>query len=144
MDQMTLPELAKKMADIDIAVLTTRGADGGLAGRPMSNNGDVEYHGESYYFSDETTHTVSDIERDPKVGLAFQGSAKLFQGVQFYVFVEGTASLIREKSAFEAHWTKDLDRWFENGIDTPGIVLIKVAAERIKYWNGTKSGDVML
>ena len=144
MDQMTLPEIAKKMADIDIAVLTTRSADGGLAGRPMSNNGDVEYQGESYYFTDETTHTVSDIERDANVGLAFQGSAKLFQGVQFYVFVEGKASLVRDKTAFAAHWTKDLDRWFEDGIDTPGVVMIKVAAERIKYWNGTKSGDVTM
>ena len=144
MQSMSLADLSKKMRDIDFAMLSTISADGNVAARPMSNNGDVEYQGESFYFSEETTHTVSDIERDPKVGLAFQGSAKLFQGVQFYVFVEGTASLIREKSAFAAHWTKDLDRWFENGVDTPGIVLIKVKAERIKYWNGTKSGDVTI
>ena len=27
--------------------------------------------------------------------------------------VEGTAELIREKSAFQEHWTSDLDEWFE-------------------------------
>lgn len=144
MTDMTLAEIADKMKGIDIAVLTTLTEEGQFAGRPMSNNGDVAYDGDSYYFTDEHTHTVSDIERNANVGLAFQGSAKLFQGVQFYVFVEGKASLIRQRSAFEQHWTKDLDRWFENGIDTPGIVLIKVSALRIKYWNGTKSGDVSL
>ena len=141
---MTLSELADKMKGIDIAVLTTLTEEGQLAGRPMSNNGDVAYDGDSFYFTDESTHTVSDIERNANVGLAFQGSAKLFQGVQFYVFVEGKASLNRERAAFEAHWTKDLDRWFEDGIDTQGLVLIKVSALRIKYWNGTKSGDVTL
>jgi general stress protein 26 len=144
MAQMTLEELAGKMADIDIAVMTTRGADGGLAGRPMSNNSDVKYNGESYFFTYEQAHTVADIERDPNVGLAYQGSAKLFISNKFYVFVEGHAQLIREKSAFQAHWTPELDRWFENGIDTPGIVLIKVKADRIKYWDGMDSGDVTL
>ena len=144
MADMTLPDLAKKMAHIDIAVLTTRGADGGLAGRPMSNNGDVEYNGESYYFTEEDTHTVADIGRDAHVGLAFQGSPKLFQGVSFYVFVEGKATLVRDKAGFREHWTSDLDKWFEKGIDTPGIAMIKVTADRIKFWDGMKSGDVTL
>lgn len=37
MTQLTLPELAKKMAGIDFTLLQTH-ADGEIAGRPMSNN----------------------------------------------------------------------------------------------------------
>jgi general stress protein 26 len=73
--EMSLSELADKMAHIDIAILTTRMAGGQLAGRPMSNNGDVKYSGESYFFTYEDTHTVADIERDPNVGLAYQGGS---------------------------------------------------------------------
>jgi len=142
--EMRLSELADKMAGIDIAILTTRKAGGQLAGRPMSNNGDVNYTGESYFFTYEDTHTVSDIERDPNVGLAYQGSAKLFQNSKFFVFVEGKANLIRDKASLRDHWTPELDKWFESGIDSPNIVMIKVVAEDIKFWDGMKHGSVRL
>ena len=140
--EMSLAELADKMAGIDIAVLTTRKANGQLAGRPMSKNGDVKYNGESYFFTYEDAHTVEDFERDGNVGLAYQGSPKLFIGSKFYVFVEGTASLVRDKAVFKEHWTPELDKWFEGGIDAPEIVMIKVKAEQIKFWDGMKHGSV--
>jgi hypothetical protein len=69
--------------------------------------------------------------------------AKEMAGIDIAVLaVEGTAELIREKSAFQQHWTSDLDKWFDNGIDTPGIVLIKVKAQRITYWKGQEEGEV--
>jgi general stress protein 26 len=142
--EMSLQDLAEKMRHIDIAILTTRMAGGSLAGRPMSNNGDVDYDGVSYYFTYEDAHTVDDIERDANVGLAFQGSAKLFQSNKFYVFVEGKAELIRDRARFAEHWTPDLDKWFEHGINTPEIVLVKVTAARIKYWDGIEQGTVSL
>lgn len=136
MADKTLSEIAEKMRGIDIAFLTTTTEGGEPAGRPMSNNGEVDYDGDSYYFTYEDARTVSDIEDDPMVGLCFTGADG------FYLAVSGEAELIRDKAEFEAHWTPDLDKWFEDGIDTPGIVLIKVSAERIKYWDGEDSGDV--
>lgn len=53
MTDMTLSDLAKKMAGIDFAMLFTTTENGALAGRPMSNNGDVEYDGDSFYFTFE-------------------------------------------------------------------------------------------
>ena len=135
---MTLAQLAKKMQKIDIAMLSTHTDDGQIAGRPMSNNGEVEYDGDSFYFTFDSSRMVKDIERDAKVSLAFQGDKA------FSVAVEGTAELLRDKQEFAAHWTKDLDRWFEDGVDTKGLVLIKVHAERIKYWDGEDSGEVTL
>ncbi len=61
-----------------------------------------------------------------------------------YVAVEGTAELIRDKAAFRQHWTSDLDEWFEKGINTPGIVLIKVKAKRATYWQGREEGEIEL
>lgn len=141
---MTLDDLSKKMADIDFAMLSTRAENGAIAARPMSNNGDVEYDGDSWFFTYEEAHTVADIERDAKVGLSFQGSKSLLGKPPLFIAVEGTAELIRDKAAFAEHWTKDLDYWFEQGIDTPNIVLIKVHASRIHYWNGKDEGEILV
>ncbi|KQT85430.1 pyridoxamine 5'-phosphate oxidase family protein [Aurantimonas sp. Leaf443] len=144
MTQLTLSDISKAMADIDFAMLSTRTEGGAIAARPMSNNGDVAYDGDSFFFTYEAARTVADIERDPKVGLSFQGKAGLLGKPPMFIAVEGTAELIRDKAAFEAHWTKDLDYWFDKGIDTPGIVLVKVHAGRIHYWNGRDEGEIAL
>lgn len=142
MSDMTLSDLAEAMRDIDFAMLSTRTEGGDIAARPMSNNRDVSYDGDSFFFTYEEARTVSDIERNPKVGLSFQGKAGLLGKPPLFIAVEGTAELIRDKAQFEAHWNSDLDYWFEDGIETPGVVLIKVHADRIHYWNGRDEGDV--
>jgi general stress protein 26 len=45
-----LKELSRKMKKLDICLLTTQNGRGGLHSRPMSNNGDVAYDGNSYFF----------------------------------------------------------------------------------------------
>ncbi len=137
-NQKQISDIASKMRGIDIAILTTKAEDGEFAGRPMSNNGDVDYNGNSYYFTFEESHTVGEIERDPQVGLGFTGRDL------FYVSVAGKAELIRDKKEFKEHWTPELDRWFKDGAETPGVVMIKVRAHRMKYWDGMESGEVTL
>jgi len=139
---MTLHELSKKMQGIDFSMLFTRAANGAMAGRPMSNNGDVEYDGDSYFFTSEKSSMVQDIARDPIVALSLAGSKGLLGKPGLFIAVEGRAELIRDKSSFSKHWTKDLDRWFDQGVNTPGVVLIKVHAERIHYWEGEDTGEV--
>jgi len=139
----TIEDIAKTMAGIDIAILSTHTENGQIANRPMSNNGDVKYDGTSYYFTFEQARTVGDIKANPNVALGFAGKGGIFSGA-IYVAVEGRAELIRDKAAFEAHWAGDLDRWFTDGVDTPNIVLIKVKATRITYWDGEEEGEVKI
>ncbi len=138
----TLPELAHAMRDIDFAMLLTHSEGGEIAGRPMSNNAEVDYDGDSFYFSDGDTRTVRDIEGNPKVALSFQGNTSLLGKPGLMVAVEGRAELIRDKAVFAEHWTKDIDRWFAQGVDTPGLVLIKVHASRIHFWDGEDEGEL--
>ena len=126
MTEMTLAEISKKMRDIDFAILSTRTEGGAISGRPMSNNREVDFDGDAWFFTCDDTRTVADIIRDPRVGLGYQGKSGALGFKPFFVSVEGRAELIRDKASFAEHWTKDLDRWFEQGIDTPGLVLIKV------------------
>lgn len=141
MSKKSLAEIAKEMAGIDIAILSTHTEGGEIANRPMSNNGDVTYDGTSHYFTFEQARVVSDIERNPKVALGFSSASGIFSD-GIYVAVEGTAELIRDKAAFQQHWAADLDKWFDKGVDTPGIVLIKVKAARATYWKGSEEGEV--
>ncbi|MCG7364309.1 pyridoxamine 5'-phosphate oxidase family protein [Roseomonas sp. ACRSG] len=136
MPKLSLSDLSQKMREIDIAMLSTHAEDGSIASRPMSNNGQVEYKGDSYYFAMEDTHTVGEIRRNPKVSLTFQGSQA------FSVAVEGQAEIIQDKARFREHWTPDIDKWFPQGIDTPGLAMIKVHATRIHYWNGNEGGEI--
>jgi general stress protein 26 len=142
MQTMTLPDLAKKMRDIDIALLSTHTDGGAIAGRPMSNNRDVDDNGDSYYFTHEHTRMVEDIARDARVSLAFQGGKGLLGRPPLLVAVEGEAALIRDREQFKAHWNPDLERWFEDGVDTEGLVMIKVRATRIHYWDGEAEGEL--
>jgi general stress protein 26 len=139
---LTLPELAHKMKKIDFCMMVTKSADGAISNRPMSNNGDVDYDGDSFFFSYTDTAKVREITADRTVSLTFTAAPSLLGKPGIFVAVKGHASLIADKAVFEAHWTSDLDRWFPEGIDTPGIVMIKVHAETIQYWDGEDNGTI--
>lgn len=142
MTDRNLADLAKKMRDIDFAMLSTRTAGGAIGARPMSNNRDVSYDGDSYYFTYDNTLMVSDIRADPHVNLGFQGKAGLLGMRPFFVAVEGNADIIRDPDRFAEHWTKDLDRWFPRGVATEGLVMIHVRADRVHYWDGEDEGEI--
>ena len=144
MGDLTLADISEKMRDIDFAMLTTRTENGALASRPMSNNREVEFDGDSFFFTCDDARTVADIERDPLVGLGYQGKSGVLGLKPFFLSVEGKAELIKDKARFAEHWRKDLDAWFKQGIDTPGLTLIKVVAERLHYWDGYDSGEIAL
>lgn len=142
MTDLTLPDIAERLRDIDFAMLLTHSDNGTIAGRPMSNNGEVEYQGDSFYFSYDSARTIGDIEADPKVTLSFQAGKSLLGKPGIMIAIEGVASLIRDKAVFAEHWTSGLDRWFEQGVDTPGLILIQVHAGRVHYWDGEDEGEI--
>lgn len=144
MSDMTLQSLSKKMADIDFAMLITKTAAGEISARPMSNNGEVDFDGDSYYFTWEDSRMTDDIEKDPSVGLTFTGSKGLLGKPPLFVSVEGHAELVRDKARFAEHWTPELDHWFKDGIDTPGVTMIKVRAKRVHYWDGEDQGELVV
>ena len=140
----TLAQLAEMMKDIDFATLSTHSDGGTIAGRPMSNNRDVEYDGDNWYFACEDTRTVQDLRKNPQCGLSFHGKGGMLGMKPVFVHIEGTAELIKDKAQFEAHWNKDLEMWFKDGVDTPGLTLIKVRGVRAHYWDGEDQGEFRL
>ncbi|KYG65697.1 pyridoxamine 5'-phosphate oxidase [Bdellovibrio bacteriovorus] len=142
---MELKHVSEKLKDLDFCMLVTESSKSGeLAGRPMSNNRQVDYQGDSYFFSLESTTAVSDIQANPKVGLTFAEGKSLLGKPGAFIHVAGKGEIIKDKSLFKAHWTKDLDYWFEQGVETPGLVMIKVHASRIHLWNGKEEAEIKL
>jgi len=144
MAKLTLADLSKRMRDIDFVMLQTRAEGGEIAGRPMSNNQDVEYDGDSYFFLMQDSGTFQHIENDPRVNLALQGRKGLLGTPPLFISVEGKAEIILDKPAFAAHWTPDLERWWKQGIDTPGLAMIRVHASRLHYWDGEDEDEIVL
>jgi general stress protein 26 len=140
----TLENLAEMMKDIDFAMLSTHAENGTIAGRPMSNNREVAYDGDNWFFACEDTKLIADLRANPNVGLSFNGKSGLLGMKPTFIHLEGRAELIKDKAEFEAHWTKDLQIWFKQGVDTPGLVLIKVHGTRAHYWDGEDQGEVLL
>ena len=140
----SMQEVSDMMQEIDFCMLVSRAQDGSLAGRPMSNNQQVEYEGTSYYFSSDDTRMVDDIGRDASIGLTYRTPTGPDGRPGTFIHVEAEAKLIRDKEVFKEHWVEDLERWFTDGVNTPGLVLIEARAKRIHYWAGEDEGEVKL
>ena len=134
MIQKFLADIYKEMSKIDLCMLTSKTSRGDLRSRPMSNNGDVEYDGNSYFFTFKKSGKIRDITKDPFVCLNFTGKDDLF------IQVSGKARIINSKQVMAGHWVPSLNLWFEQGLDTPGVVMIIVKASKIRYWHKMDQG----
>jgi general stress protein 26 len=138
MAKTSLKEISKKMRRLDLCMMTTFTNRGMISSRPMSNNGDVKYDGNSYFFTTTEGHLVKDLKKNAHVNLAFTGPKKLF------LSVTGEARVIKDRATMQKHWVDELDNWFDNGVDSPDLVMITVKAKRIKYWQKEKEGEWVL
>ena len=135
----SIPQIAKMMRDLDFCMLTTRAEDGNLRSRPMSNNGEVEFDGDVWFFSAAESRKVSEIETDPFVALSYSDPERFL-----FISMSGEASIVRNVEKKQELWIEDLERWFEDGPESEDIVLIKVTPTVVDYWNGEENEEVTL
>lgn len=129
MKKASLKTVAQKMKKLDMCMLITQDGRNALHSRPMSNNGEVEYDGNSWFFTYEQSNKVKQIAQNPKVSLLFQTDKMMF--IECY----GKATIIKQRSVMEEKWMNELAQWFPKGLDTPGICMIKVNATRVHFWD---------
>ena len=135
MKQASIKTVAQKMKNLDLCMMVTQDDRNGLHSRPMSNNGKVEYDGDSWFFTYEDSNKVRQIEKHATVSLIFQTDDMLF--IECY----GRASIIRQKGIMADKWLDELNRWFPQGLETPGICMVKVSATRIQFWHKEEEGE---
>jgi len=138
-DSRAIGKVAKMMRDLDFCMLTTRDEEGSLHARPMSNNGEVEFDGDVWFFSDADSRKVREIEAEPRVELSYADTRSYR-----FISMSGEASVVRDAARKRELWMKELERWFDGGPESDAIVLIKVTPSRVEYWNGEDSGEIEL
>ena len=132
-------KVATLMADLDLCMLTTVARDGTLHSRPMSNNGEVEFDGSLWFFTDDATRKVQEIEQNPRVSVSFAAPDR-----GLWLALEGRAEIVRDDDLKEKLWLTELERWFAHGPDDDAVVLIRVRAERAEHWGSAGDGVVEL
>ena len=131
-----LRAVAERMRDLDICMLSTRDGDR-IATRPMSNNGQVDFDGESWFFAPRDSSMVRQIETEPSVGIGYSATES-----GTWIAMEAEAEIIDDERTKRERWFEELGRWFENGPDDPEVVLIRASATRVRAWGGEDDLDI--
>jgi general stress protein 26 len=131
----TVNELVK---DARIAMLTTMTADGRHVSRPMAVQ-DVEFDGDLWFFAYADSDLVSQTAANPQVNVSFSDSKQ-----HAWVSISGAAERTDDRAKAEELWNPMLKAWFPDGLDTPGLTLIKVHAETAEYWEAAHGKVVTL
>ena len=129
-----VPAIAEQLRRIDTCMLATRGDDGELHARPMSNNGEVEWDGSSWFFAPSDGRLVAELRRDPSTLATYRADDRFA-----WVALSGSASIVDDPRAKRERWLSELDRWFPNGPEDPNVTLIRVDATAAQWW--TEQGD---
>jgi general stress protein 26 len=129
-----LQKLRELVKDVDFCMLTTVDEGGDLHSRPMSSNGDIDQNGDIWFFTNSSSHKVSEITRLPKVNVSFADPEN-----QRYVSVSGSGELVRDQKKIEELWKPEFKIWFPKGKDDPEIALLRVSLEKAEYWDSPSS-----
>ncbi|HVF42190.1 MAG TPA: pyridoxamine 5'-phosphate oxidase family protein [Pyrinomonadaceae bacterium] len=129
-----LAKLREIVKAVDICMLTTVDEGGRLHSRPMSNNREIEFGGDLWFFTYGSSHKADEVGRVPKVNASFADVAS-----RQYASLTGRAEVVRDRAKIEELWQPQLKAWFPEGVDTPDIALLKVTVERAEYWDGSQS-----
>lgn len=136
--EMTKEDKLKKLREIvkavDICMLTTNDERGDPHSRPMSNNREIEFDGDLWFFTYGSSHKVDEVGRVPKVNASFADI-----DAQQYASLTGRVEVVRDRAKIEELWKPHLRAWFPEGVETPDIALLKVTVERAEYWDGSQS-----
>ncbi|MBQ0897679.1 pyridoxamine 5'-phosphate oxidase family protein [Micromonospora purpureochromogenes] len=121
-----------------ICMLTTIGVDGRMVSRPMGLQ-EAEFDGDLWFFAYADSPKVRQIRVNPEVNVAFSD-----QRHDAWVSVSGTAQESYDRAKAEQLWNPLLKTWFPDGLDTPGLTLIKVHANSAEYWDSPGGAVVNL
>jgi len=119
--------------DAQVAMLTTSTEDGRQVSRPMAVQ-EAEFDGDLWFFAYDDSAKVAQISAAPEVNVAFADTRR-----NAWTSITGRAEVVRDRTRAEDLWTPVLKAWFPDGLDTPGLTLIKVHADTAEYWDGPSS-----
>ncbi|MGE5105058.1 MAG: pyridoxamine 5'-phosphate oxidase family protein [Betaproteobacteria bacterium] len=128
-------DLWKRLADLEVAMLTTRDVDGELHARPVQPVRVEE--GRIWFFTSVNGGIAHDIARDVCVHLAF-----VDHDGGLYASLAGDAMLLRDPVEARALWSTTAGVWYPGGPDDPSLGLLRIDVHRADYWDVKESRPV--
>jgi general stress protein 26 len=140
-----LDDLYDLIDGIEIAMLTTRRADGHLVSRPMQTQ-EREPGVDLWFMTNIDTHKLDDLMNDPHVNLAYYDNSS-----REWVSVAGIATVSTDRDLVRELYKPDWKAWLgddggerDGSANDPRIALILVEAEAVTYMKVTKPKPVVL
>jgi general stress protein 26 len=140
-----LEQLYELIDGIEVAMLTTRNAEGALVSRPMQTQ--ARRAGTDLWFMTSVeSGKLDELIADPRVNLGYYKD-----GSREYVSVSGQARVTQDKALIHSLYKSDWKAWLgdeggerNGGPDDPRIALIEVKAESASYLRVTEPRVVSL
>jgi general stress protein 26 len=140
-----LEDLYALIEGMEIAMFTTRRADGQLVSRPMATQTQAE-GSDLWFVTDIESEKLDELEHDPHVNLAYYRD-----GTREWVSVSGTATVTQDRRAIHELYRPDWKAWFgdqggdrDGGPDDPRLALILVDVQLATYLKVDKPKPVVL
>jgi general stress protein 26 len=139
-DEASAPvaEFRRFVEGISVVMVTALATDDLFRSRPMLLER-LEPDGSLTVLTHLSSQKVQDLERDPRVNVAFVGDKG-----NCYVSASGTGHTSRDGALIQALWNPTYRAWFPGGAEDPDIVILTVDAQRAEYWNVPSSRLVRL
>src|SRR4051812_22894076 len=129
-----LDELYALIDGIEIAMFTTRRADGQLVSRPMATQERVTGT-DLWFVTVISSNKLDELKFDPHVNLAYYNNKS-----REWVSVAGTAQITQDRNLIKELYKPDWKAWFgdeggdrNGGPNDPRLALILVEAESVEY-----------
>lgn len=130
-NEEALKKMKEAIDSIGVCMMAAIGGDG--ASRPMSA-AQCEEDGTIWFFTNKDTDAAQESKADKGMALHFASPAKLN-----FLCVLGQATLSDDKAKMKELWNPMMKTWFPDGLETPGITLIRVTPESAHYWESNAS-----
>lgn len=126
-DPAELEKLRDMIAEAEFAMLTTISHDNKLVSRPMAVQ-ETEFDGDLWFVFSQNSSQADQLRDESEANASFQTRGT-------WVSVAGTGRIVQVREKLEQLWRPALSSWFPDGVDTPGVALLKIEAESAQYWN---------
>lgn len=140
-----LDDLYKLIDGIEVAMFTTRRADGHLVSRPMATQERVTGV-DLWFVTDISSHKLDELATDPHVNLAYYHVKS-----REWVSVSGIATVTQDRAIIEELYKPDWKAWFgdeggarDGSASDPRLALIMVEAQSVEYLVVTQPKPVVL
>jgi len=140
-----LDDLYDLIDGIEIAMFTTRRADGHIVSRPMQTQ-ERTSGTDLWFMTNVEAHKLDDLMTDPHVNLAYYNNSS-----REWVSVAGIATVSTDRELVRELYKPDWKAWLgdeggdrDGSENDPRIALILVEAESVTYMKVTKPRPVVL